>query len=317
MMFGAISVTTRLSLPGTRRLRRASLYGVMRVVVVGSINADLTVQVARLPAPGETVAGDSLRHGHGGKSANQAVAAAAAGAVVELVAAVGHDDAGADELRELQRAGVRTAGVARLAGVGTGVAVIAVEPAGENQIIVVPGANGQLSAEQVSGTLERLALSPGDVVLTGHEVNAGPVAAALGAAARAGATAILNPAPARELPESLTGVILTPNETESHELTGEADAGRAAEALHARTGAPLIVTLGSAGALIVGASGATTVAAPQVNPVDTTGAGDVFNGVLAARLAAGDELNAAVVSAVAAATESTTWRGARRPDPTP
>ena len=117
-----------------------------RVVVVGSVNADLVVSVARLPAPGETVAGGSFaRHG-GGKSANQAVAAARLGAAVELVAAVGDDDLGADALAELEREGVGVAGVARLPRTPTGVAAIVVDAAGENQIAVASGANAQLDA---------------------------------------------------------------------------------------------------------------------------------------------------------------------------
>jgi ribokinase len=288
-----------------------------QVIVVGSINIDWTVRVERLPGPGETVTGDDLQIASGGKGANQAVAATAAGAVVAIVAAVGGDAGGRTQLETLKRAGVDTSLVRHLGDL-TGVAVVTVDASGENQIVAIAGANEKLEAGHVDTALTALRVGPGDVVLTGHEVSADAVGAALAGARTAGATAIVNPAPARALPDDLSGAILTPNESEARELTGEPDADRAAQALHARTGAPVIVTLGAAGALVVGAPGepATpfTVPAPPFAPIDTTGAGDVFTGALAAHLAAGDALAAAVTAAVHAATASTGWRGARRPD---
>src|SRR5690349_6419190 len=166
------------------------------VVVVGSVNADLVVSVRELPAPGETVTGGVFaRHG-GGKGGNQAVAAARLGASVRFVGAVGADDLGEEALGLLAGEGVDVSGAARLADVPTGVAVIVVDERGENQIAVASGANGALTAAHVS---DALALAGRGVVLLGHEVPPEVVSAGVRAARDAGWTAILNPAPAREL----------------------------------------------------------------------------------------------------------------------
>jgi ribokinase len=284
------------------------------VLVVGSINTDLVVTLDRLPEPGETVTGGRFaRHG-GGKGANQAVAAARAGAPVRLVGAVGDDDLGAAALEELGAEGVDVGAVARIAGAPTGVALIAVDREGRNQIAVASGANARVDAALVAHALAAAPLAPADVVLLGFEVPDAAVLAGARAAADAGARAILNPAPARELPDGLPGaVVLVPNGLEAAALTGETEPHDAARALAKRTGAPVLVTVGGDGALLAdpGGGGPTALDAPQVEVVDTTGAGDVLCGVLAAGLAAGRDLEDAARRAVDAASASVRRAGAR------
>jgi ribokinase len=281
------------------------------VVVVGSVNADLVVSVAELPRPGETVTGGTFaRHG-GGKGANQAVAAARAGAHVAMVGAVGADDLGDEALRELAAEGIDVAAVARLDGVPTGVAAIVVDAAGENFVAVASGANAEIDSAIVEEAVPRLIGRGGDgVVLLGHEVREPVVAAGIRAGREAGWRVLLNPAPARRLVEDLEGVILTPNAHEARALAGEEDLELAARALAARTGAPVLVTLGAEGALLLDGE-AERLPAPAVEVVDTTGAGDAVNGALAAELAAGRPLRDAARFAMAAAALSTRVAGAR------
>jgi ribokinase len=282
-----------------------------RVVVVGSLNADLVVSVPRLPAAGETVAGGTFaRHG-GGKGANQAVAAARAGARVAITGAVGADAFGAETLRELTAEGIDVSTVARLETVPTGVAAIVVDESGENQIAVASGANAALSGEAVAAALETL-LSGAGVVLLGHEVPAAAVVAGARAASAAGWLIVLNPAPARPLPDEVMAAapILTPNADEARRLAGELDVEAAGRALAASTGAPVLVTLGADGVLLI-AGEVERIAAPVVDVVDTTGAGDALNGALAAELAAGRPLRDAAAFAVVAAALSTRAAGAR------
>jgi ribokinase len=302
--------------------------GAGRVVVVGSINTDMVVALERLPAPGETVSGGRFSTHGGGKGANQAVAAARLGAAVTFVGAVGDDPFGEEAIALLAGEGVDVATVARLASAPTGVALIAVDAAGENQIAVASGANAELDPDAVERAV-RAALTGGAsdpaaeaaghvasgggkaVVLLGHEV---PEAARVAGARAAGdATIVLNPAPARPLPDELLarGPILTPNGAEACELAGEDEPEAAARALAARTGAPVIVTLGARGVLIVRGGEAELVPAPRVDAVDTTGAGDAFNGALAAELAGGRDVGEAARFAVAAASLSTRAGGAR------
>ena len=286
-----------------------------RVVVVGSVNADLVVTAERLPRAGETVTGGTFaRHG-GGKGANQAVAAARFGARVALAAAVGADDLGDEALRELAAEGVDVSAVARLEGVATGVAAIMVDRAGENQIAVASGANAALDGDAVEAALARLtgAGSARGVVLLGHEVPEAAVVAGARSAERAGWLVVLNPAPARPLPDAVVAArpLLTPNADEARALTGEQDAEAAGRALHTRTGAPVLVTRGAHGALLIAAGHAERLPALPVTAVDTTGAGDTVNGALAAELAAGATIRDAARFALAAAALSTRAAGAR------
>lgn len=286
------------------------------LVVVGAVNVDLVVSAGRLPGPGETVVGAGPFRSGGGKGANAAVAAARSGARVTLVGAVGRDETGAEALAELERDGVSTDGVARLDDVATGVALIVVDAGGENQIAVGAGANGALTAAHIA--------LPGTAgaCLVSTEIPDDAIEAAVSAALAAGLPCVLNPAPptAAVARMAARGVILTPNRTEAAELgarllglTGEHDPVELAGLLSEHTGAPVVMTLGAEGVVLVGPGHGVERIPARPAPVvrDTTGAGDTFNGVLAAGLAGGLPLLAAARRAVVAASLSVAGVGAR------
>jgi ribokinase len=283
------------------------------VIVVGSINVDLIVGVHHLPGAGETVLGDRFVQQNGGKSANQAVAASRAGASVVMLGAVGDDDLGRSALEGLSAEGVDVSLCPRLSGEHTGLALIIVDAAGENQIAVAQGANARLDGAMIRGQTERLAPPPGAVCLLGFEVGDDAVLTAARWAARLGGRIILNPAPARPIPAEVLamGPILTPNETEAAMLAGVADPEAAAGILSRRTGAPVVVSLGADGALLSGPAGVVHLPATRVTPVDTTGAGDALNGILAAELARGARLEDALRWAMVGAALKTTQPGAQ------
>jgi len=286
---------------------------IAQLLVVGSVNADLTVVADTLPGPGETVTGGRFSRGQGGKGANQAVAARRAGAEVRLVGAVGDDDHGRSARAALEAEGVDTRDLAVVAGTPTGVALIAVDAGGANQIAVASGANERVDPRAAGEAVAGLDAGRAAVLLS-FELPDAPLEAAAAAAFASGLPLVVNPAPARPLAEALAACrpLLTPNEPEAAELTGHDDPEQAARALVALTRAPVVMTLGRAGALLAEpAGGVTRVPAPAVTVVDTTGAGDVFSGVLAAGLAARRELPAAVEAAVLAASRSVTAPGAR------
>jgi ribokinase len=300
------------------------------VVVVGSVNVDFVVVAPRLPAPGETVVGAGMQTYGGGKGANAAVAAARAGAEVHLIAAVGADAIGAEALAELQHDGVQLQSVAVLEDQPTGVALIVVDQAGENQIAVGGGANAALSVDHVRAQLQPL-LKRAGVVLISSEIPPLAVATAIAEATRAGVRCVLNPAPVHPSMRDLIGlgVLLTPNETElqgllelvsgaPHATANETESVEAGAGQLARlSGQPVIVTQGAQGVLIVDPDGtALQVPAVVTVAVDTTGAGDTFNGILAARLAAGDTLAEAVRIGVIGASLSVAVVGARGGMPT-
>lgn len=301
--------------------REPSARGRARVVVVGSVNVDLVVNVERLPAPGETVIGGRFARHHGGKGGNQAVAAARLGAATVFVGAVGDDAFGTDARAALTAAGVDTSELATLTGQATGVALILVDEDGENSIAVAGGANAALGSVQVRQALKRLALTPDDVVLVGHEIRTAATHEALRQARLAKATAILNPAPAGVLTRETLDLadILTPNDAELGVLAGEGPPSTRARRLldgDRRPDRAVLVSLGRRGALLVAGRQARTIPAPRVEAVDATGAGDALNGALAAGLAAGLELQAAATRAVAAASVAVTRAGAREGLPT-
>lgn len=282
------------------------------MVVVGAVNVDLVVAAPRLPGPGETVVGPGMRRFGGGKGANAAVAAARAGARVTLVGAVGDDDLGTAALDELRAEGIDVGGMAVLAGQATGVALIVVDQAGENQIAVGAGANAAVTPR---------VLPAADCVLISTEIAPATVVAAVrGARSRC----VLNPAPViDEVLEVLdAGPILTPNRSECLDLAtrlggpADDDVVAAARRIRTRTGAPVVVTLGGDGVLVVDGGTVERVPARPATVRDTTGAGDTLNGVFAARLAAGDSLAAAVRVAIVAASLSVTRVGARAGMPT-
>jgi ribokinase len=277
-----------------------------QVLVVGSVNVDLIMNVPVLPGPGETVLGGRFTRGGGGKGANQAVAAAGAGAQVLLAGAVGDDEHGRDERAALAAAHVDVTHLATVAGVPTGVAFVVVDAEGANQIAVASGANDRVDPDVAAAAVGALDAERSAVLLS-FEVGDAPLVAAAREAAARGIPLVANPAPARPLVSELAalGPILTPNQHEADALGGP-------EALAARTGAPVVVTVGARGALLVACDGAVTpVPAPTVEVVDTTGAGDAFSGVLAVGLAARRPLERVVADAVAAATHSVTVAGAR------
>jgi ribokinase len=290
---------------------------VRRVCVIGSSNLDFTVTVPRLPGPGETVSGGELVLSPGGKGANQAVAARRLGAEVRFVTLLGQDLMGERVAAALREAGIPPEGLLRTAERPTGVALIAVDPEGRNQIAVAPGANHLLTPERVASRADAVAW--GDVLLLQLETPLETVRWALGEARRLGRTTVLNPAPARvlPLPSDLLPLVdyLTPNEIEAGLLTGRevrdaADAEAAGRALLAAGAGAVVVTLGGAGAVLVTRAGSLHVPAFRVSPVDTVGAGDAFTGALAACLAAGAPAEDALTVASAAGGLTCPRRGA-------
>jgi ribokinase len=291
------------------------------IVVVGSSNTDMIVRLERIPQPGETLLGGEFLMAPGGKGANQAVGAARAGGRVSLVARVGEDMFGRQAIAGLRRDRIDVSQVRRDARSASGVALIFVGERGENSIAVASGANGRLRPADVKRAAPLIATA--SVLLLQLEVPLDSVQAAARLARRHAARVILNPAPARALPDALLCQvsILTPNETEAGTLTGtrvgsEQAARRAAGLLRARGVETVIVTLGARGALLVDQEGSRLIPGFAVQAVDTTGAGDTFNGALAVALAEERPLPQAVRFANAAAALSVTRRGAQPSAPT-
>ena len=350
-----------------------------RVIVVGSVNIDLVARVPHLPHPGETVTGGSYDRHHGGKGGNQAVAAARLRRPTLFIGALGDDTFEGEARRALATERVDVSMVASLPGQATGVAMILVDATGENQIVVIPGANGAIESGYARDSLSRLGPLTGDVVLLCNEVPLHVVREALTCARAAGATTVLNPAPATGIDRSIFALadIITPNRnelsmllnTEARRTGRRTDASqeipsRARLLIEAGPEGPgvrkaVIVTLGAAGVLVLERMGpgleraaattrvagglvpaavppaaeTTTVAAvatgkeedgvrtwevpaERVATVDSTGAGDAFNGALAAAIAEGRPLAEAVHRAVAAGALATTHVGAREGMPT-
>jgi ribokinase len=294
---------------------------VPRVLVVGSANVDFTVALPRLPQPGETVSNGTLLVNHGGKGANQAVAARRLGAEVRLIGCVGDDASGREVRLALGAEGVATAGLMTSASAATGTALIVVDPEGRNQIAVAPGANRALTLEHLHARAEDFAWA--DVVVVSCEVPLETVRAALERARQRGVATILNPAPVPDAGLDCLALVdyLTPNAGEAARLSGvagDADAAvdQAAEALRARGARCVVVTLGERGVLACARSLRERVPAPRVSAVDTTAAGDAFNGALAVALTERRDLTAALRFANAAAAIACTRRGAQASLPT-
>jgi ribokinase len=283
----------------------------MTIIVIGSSNTDLIVRAARLPGAGETVLGGDLATAAGGKGANQAVAAARLGAAVAFVGRVGVDMFGQQAAAGLEREGLDLRHLVRDGEAPSGVALIVVDDAGQNLIAVAPGANHRLTPADVAAA--QPAYAAARVMLLQLEIPMETVVAAARAGRTAGLTIILNPAPAQPLPDDLYPLLdfITPNEHEAAALTGQTDHERAAAALRARGVKTVIITLGAAGALVASSGGTRRIPGFNVQAVDTTAAGDAFNGGLAVALARGDELDAAVRYAHAVAALSVTRAGAQ------
>ena len=284
-----------------------------QVLVIGSINVDLVVAVPHLPHPGETVLGSRFERHFGGKGANQAVAAARAGAEVTMLGAVGRDAYGDESLAALATEGIDVSRVRRV-DEPTGVALITVDANGENQIAVAPGAN-RLVVEAEPDLADP---PPGTVLLASLEVPMAAVAAAFRWAQQRRLGVVLNPAPAQLLPVELLayGPILTPNLGELLTATGAGDPDAALLALRQGGANPVLVTMGAAGVLVVDGEQRSEIAARPLTAADTTGAGDTFSGVLAAWLSEGWPIREAAAAANAAAGLSVTRAGAREGMPT-
>lgn len=286
------------------------------IVVIGSSNTDLIIRVPRIPRAGETLLGGEFMSAAGGKGANQAVGAARSGGKAALIARVGTDAFGDRAIAGLRRDGVDVNCVFRDKLAASGVALIFVAQDGENSIAVAGGANAKLSPADVkkaAGVIRSAAL-----LVAQLETPLATVIAAALVAVKAGVPVILNPAPARALPNRLLKLIsiLTPNETEAELLTGikvtnEAAAARACAKLHSRGVRTVILTLGARGAYLAGVSEQHLVPGFKVKAVDSTAAGDIFNGALAVALAERKSLREAVRFANAAAALSVTRLGAQ------
>jgi ribokinase len=292
-----------------------------RVCVVGSCNIDLTFRTARLPRPGETLAGRAFLLGFGGKGANQAVMAARLGAAVAMVGKVGRDVFGERALANFRDQGIDTTHVATDEQEATGTAAILVDDAANNCILVVPGANQGLGPADVRAAAA--VIEAADVLLCQLEVPVETTLEAFRIARAGGVRTVFNPAPAAELPDELFRLtdLCVPNETEAEQLTGVSvsSVGAATEAGHAlrRRGADrVVVTLGERGAVLVDAEGVGHIPAPAVRAVDPSGAGDALIGSLAVFLAEGLPLRAALLRANGVAALSVTRDGTQAAFPT-
>lgn len=279
-----------------------------RITVLGSYNLDLAAAVPRFPAPGETLHAHSLLRGHGGKGSNQAVAAARAGAAVRFAGCIGQDDAGQGARMLWQAEGIEDQAVARR-GLPTGLALILIDAAGENQIVVVAGANHAVDQAEAAAAG---ALAPGDIALAQLEVPLPATLAFLAAARGAGATTVLNAAPAQAaLPRALLAAadILVVNEGEAAMLCGTPDG--AGPTLARRVARAVVVTAGAQGAFLFQQDGAAWhQPTSPVQVVDTTGAGDAFVGAFCAALARAAPLPEALADGVAAGGLACTQAGA-------
>lgn len=291
-----------------------------RVIVVGSYNTDLTIKTTRIPRPGETVLGGSFFQGGGGKGANQAVACARAGAPVTFLARVGNDDLGEDAVERLRKEGIATHCIVRDEECPTGVAFILVEERGENSIVVASGANARLSPADVE--MAKGEMASAGVLLLQLECPLETVQHAIHLAHQSASLVILNPAPA----EHLKGVsfrevdILTPNRVEAEMLAGvkitdDASLVVVAEKILGLGARNVLITLGPKGVFAASNDAMAFIPAHEVQAVDSTGAGDIFSGSLAAFLAEGRPINQSVRMAMAAASISVTRLGAQSSAP--
>ncbi|MUG99635.1 ribokinase [Scytonema sp. UIC 10036] len=289
----------------------------MSIIVLGSINIDLVATTPRLPVAGETLLGQDFFKASGGKGANQAVALARLGIPTHMVGRVGGDSFGEELVNSLQESGVRTENIFVDETVSSGVAIIAVDVRGENQIIVIPGANGHVNEEDIK-RLSHL-LPEATALLLQFEIPIPTVVLAAQAAQVAGVTVILDPAPAnKDVPKELYPLvdIITPNEVEAGQLVGfpvdgEDSARKAATVLRQWGVKNAIVKLGAKGVVCATAEETFFVPAFPVRTVDTTAAGDAFNGGLAAALHEGLSLHQAVVWGAAAGAIAATKPGAQ------
>ena len=285
------------------------------ILVIGSSNTDMVIRVPELPLPGQTVMGDDFQTFAGGKGANQAVAAKRAGGNVSFLASVGNDELGRSAIGIYESEGIDTSLIQLVDDRPSGVAMIFVNDAGENCISVAPGANNALTSEVVRR--HEGAISEANVLLLQLESPMDAVAEAASIASLHETRCVLNPAPAAGIPDATLAQLycITPNESEAELLTGvsvvdEQSAAAAAENLLRRGVENVVVTMGENGALLCNSDGTHYQEAPSVTAVDTTAAGDTFNGVLVALIAEGQPIKEAIRLAVEAASLSVQTAGA-------
>jgi ribokinase len=291
-----------------------------RIIVIGSSNTDMVIKTEKLPVPGETILGGTFLLNPGGKGANQAVAAARLGGKVTFITKRGNDLFGNQAVGLLMREGIDTQYIVKDPELPSGVALITVDSAGENSIVVAPGSNGNLLSEDIPASI--FEEKKYEILLLQLEIPIETVEYSAVTASEHGIKVILNPAPACKLPDNLLKHtwLITPNETEAEALTGVKinniiSAESAAVSLQARGVKNVIITLGEAGAFVKSDNYSGIVQGVKVIPVDTTAAGDVFNGALAVAISEGRELNEAVRFANIAASISVTRMGAQASAP--
>lgn len=286
-----------------------------KIVVIGSSNTDMIVKVPKIPAPGETVLGNEFLTVQGGKGANQAVAAARAGGEVTFVACVGNDTFGDEAVASYKKEGINTNYIKRTGDAATGVALINVAASGENSISVAPGANSLLTPSDIE-QLDSL-IHSADIILMQMEIPLQTIQKVAEMASVATIPVILNPAPAQKLPKQLLEMIslLTPNEHEAALIAGtegnQSSPQELAEILSGMGVKQSIITLGSNGAYFYNDHTSGTVKGMKVDAIDTTAAGDTFNGYLAVAMASGESIDHAIQIANKAAAISVTRLGAQ------
>ncbi|MEK6781002.1 MAG: ribokinase [Bacteroidota bacterium] len=291
-----------------------------KIIVVGSSNTDMVIKADHFPIPGETILGGNFFMFPGGKGANQAVAAARLGGQVTFIAKTGNDIFGEQALNQFRKEGINTDFIITDINQPSGVALITIDDAGENTIVVAQGANGTLTPEDVQKAVREF--EHADLVLVQLEIPLEAVVHAVRLAKQFGKKIILNPAPARQLPDELLKELfmMTPNESEAGillgiEIKGIAAIKDAAKKLYEKGVANVVITLGADGAYIYNADGGQHITTIKVETVDTTAAGDVFNGALAVAISEGKMLKDAVEFANRAAALSVTRMGAQASAP--
>jgi ribokinase len=291
-----------------------------KILVIGSSNTDMVIKTEKMPAPGETILGGTFLMNPGGKGANQAVAAARLGGKVTFITKRGNDLFGNQAIGLFMREGINTDYIVKDMELPSGVALITVDATGENSIVVAPGSNGNLLPEDIS--LKLFKTGKCDILLLQLEIPVKTVEYAVYKAAEHRIRVILNPAPATPLPDEIYKHIwlITPNETEAEILTGirvhdVPSADDAAGSFKKKGVQNVIITLGSAGAYVKSDTFTGMVPAIKVDAVDTTAAGDVFNGALAVAIAEGHDIEESVQFANKAAAISVTRLGAQASAP--